>query len=178
MPTYFAWLQSHSPVQLLTVLRCRGEAPPADLDCTPEQVVGRLMRRPSLSDASLLLDGAADREGTGRALRWPFCIGSLRRVLDQGVDADTLIARRHGELRLSAQGKHLRAADPTRLAEATKDRTPTKLGLRRLAPTILSTKAPLGVTLPALREAGSFPLEEGEPAGWTDDWTGPEPLVG
>ena len=138
----------------------------------------------------LLLDSVADRQTSGAAMSWRFSPKSVRRALDEGADVATLqthlesvagkalpqplhyllrdVARRHGELRLSAHGTLIRGLDETRVAEVLCDSTLHRLGLRRLAPTILTSGAALDVTLEALRRAGYYPIPEGDPAAWAD----------
>ena len=138
----------------------------------------------------VLLDSMADRDASGLVVTWRFSPSTIRRALDSGADAATLtarlervastelpqtlrylvsdVARRHGELRVSAHGTLLRGLEPGRVAEALVDRSLEPLGLRRLAPTVLSSRCSLDETLAALRNAGYYPLPEGEPAEWLD----------
>lgn len=138
----------------------------------------------------LLLDSMADRDASGVVVTWRFSPTSIRRALDDGADVATLrarlervastelpqtvryllddVARRHGELRLSAHGTLVRGLEPSRVAEALVDRSLEALGLRRLAPTVLSSRCPLDETLSALRQAGYYPVQEGEPAEWVE----------
>lgn len=129
-----------------------------------------------------LLDAAADAESRGAASTWRFSPTSVRRALDAGYTASDLlaelsavsvgavpqpleyligdVARRHGAVRASAVACCLCSDDPTLLAEITADRRLGKLGLRRLAPTVLATDTPLADTLAALRDAGYAPVGE------------------
>jgi hypothetical protein len=136
----------------------------------------------------LLLDSVADRQASGSAVSWRFTPKSVRRAMDDGADVSTLqahlefvagrelpqalryllhdVARRHGELRLSAEGTLVRGLDEPRVAEVLADSTLRRLGLRRLAPTILTSRASVADTLTALRRAGYYPVPEGDPAEW------------
>lgn len=131
---------------------------------------------------SRLLDSVADRESRGGAVTWRFSPGSVRRALDDGTTGDALaaaladiattglpqplryliadVARRHGNLRLTAAVTCVRSADPALLAEVAADRKLAKLGLRLLAPTVLAADVPLADLLAALRAAGYFPVSE------------------
>ena len=138
----------------------------------------------------LLLDSVADRDSTGSAMSWRFTPKSVRRALDDGADVATLqahlesvagkelphalryllndVARRHGELRLSAQGTLIRGLDEPKVAEVLADSSLRGLGLRRLAPTILTTRSSVDDTLTALRRAGYYPIPEGNAGEWLD----------
>lgn len=138
----------------------------------------------------LLLDSVADRQSSGSAVSWRFTPKSVRRALDDGAEVATLlahlesvagkelpqplryllhdVARRHGELRLSAQGTLVRGLDEARVAEVLADSTLGRIGLRRLAPTILTSRASVDETLEALRRAGYYPIPEGDPVEWLD----------
>lgn len=131
---------------------------------------------------SRLLDSAATRESAGAGITWRFTRDTVRGVLDAGTDAVQLetalssiatgelpqplrylihdIARRHGELRVSAAVSVVRGDDVPRLAEAAADRGLRALGLRLVAPTVLTSQQPIDVTLAALRKAGYFPMPE------------------
>ena len=91
----------------------------------------------------LLLDSVADRESSGSVVSWRFTPKSVRRALDDGADVAVLqahlesvagkelpqalryllkdVARRHGELRLSAQGTLIRGLEEPRVAEVLAD---------------------------------------------------------
>ncbi|MEW9527774.1 helicase-associated domain-containing protein [Microbispora sp. NPDC049125] len=132
---------------------------------------------PSVELASLL-DRAADRETQGSASVWRFSPGSVRRALDAGDGAESLlgelaevgtipqplaylirdVARRHGEVTVSSVGCIIQGSDPALLAEIAAHRKLARLGLRLLAPTVLAGTAPAAPTLAALREAGYAPV--------------------
>jgi Helicase conserved C-terminal domain len=144
---------------------------------------------------TLLLDSIACRERGGSAVGWRFSESSVRAALDDGSDLATLIAhleslagsalpqpllrllrdvdRRHGELRLSDHGTLLRSEDPILMTQVVHDRSQHRLGLRVLAPTIVTSRLPVQESLAALRQAGYYPIPEGDPAEWIDlSWTG------
>ena len=130
-----------------------------------------------------LLDSAADRESSGKAVTWRFTPASVRRALDAGQTPDELIAalaqvaaggtvpqpleyligdvaRRHGQVRVRAVGCVIRGEDPALLAEIAAVRTLAPLGLTLLAPTVLASRRPVTETLAALRDAGYAPVGE------------------
>jgi hypothetical protein len=131
-----------------------------------------------------LLDSAADRESSGGAAIWRFSPASIRRALDAGVvPAELLaelarvsaggtalpqpleylvgdVARRHGLVRVRTVACVLRADDPALLSEIAATRALGSLGLRLLAPTVLTSDKPVAETLAALRSAGYAPLGE------------------
>jgi hypothetical protein len=134
------------------------------------------------SRVSRLLDGAADRESSGGAVTWRFGPASVRRALDDGADGEELtaalaavatgalpqsllvlvadVARRHGNLRLTAAACAIRSDDEPLLAEVVRDRRLKELGLRLLTPTVLVGERPVAETLEVLRKAGYFPLAD------------------
>jgi hypothetical protein len=164
---------------------------PANVDTV---VIGSDLTAVALGSPSdrlrLLLDSVADRQSSGSAVSWRFTPKSVRRALDDGAEVSTLlahlesvagkelpqplryllhdVARRHGELRLSAQGTLVRGLDEARVAEVLADSVLRRIGLRRLAPTILTSRASVDETLEALRRAGYYPIPEGDPAEWLD----------
>lgn len=139
---------------------------------------------PGIPDARLtaLLDLTADREVRSSASVWRFSPSSVRRALDAGHTAESLTtelttactgtlpqaltylladtARRHGHVRLAPASCVLHSADTTLVSEIAAHRALAKLTLRRLAPTVLLSAAPLDTVLRALREAGYAPVAE------------------
>lgn len=135
---------------------------------------------PDLADVLAL---AADRETRSTASVWRFSPASVRRALDAGTTASDLlerltaladgglpqplaylvqdVARRHGALRGGLVACYLRSDDEPLLAEIAVDRRLRKLGLRRIAPTVVVGTRPLAETLTTLRTAGYSPVEEG-----------------
>ena len=135
------------------------------------------------SAVSTLLDSAADREGRGGAVGWRFSTGSVRRALDAGATAESLVrslsaiadgalpqpltylieevGQRHGVLRVSPAVSAIRSDDTALLAQLVADRKLKSLGLRSLAPTVVVSNAEHDALLAALRTAGYFPMPEG-----------------
>lgn len=131
-----------------------------------------------------LMGSAADRESEGHAVVWRFSAASVRRALDAGMSADDLLAelreaaegtlpqpleylvrdtgRTHGRVRVVRSACCIRSDDEALVLELSKTRVLAKLGLRRIAPTVLiSTHSP-SATLDALRAAGYAPVLEAE----------------
>jgi hypothetical protein len=135
---------------------------------------------PGSPDARLaaLLDRAADRENQGTATSWRFSPASVRRAFDQGATAADLlgelgeiaaaelpqplvylvndVARRHGEAQVVDVASVV-VGEPAVLAEIAAHRKLAKLGLRAVAPTVLTSTVDASGTLDALREAGYAP---------------------
>ncbi|WUH24029.1 helicase-associated domain-containing protein [Streptomyces sp. NBC_00448] len=129
-----------------------------------------------------LLDSVADRETGGTASMWRFSAESIRRALDAGRTADGIAeglataaagplpqplsyliadtARRHGRVRVAQAACVIHSEDAALLAEIAVHRKLAKLGLRRLAPTVLISRTPLAKTLAALRAEGYSPVAE------------------
>ncbi len=126
----------------------------------------------------------ADVESRGGATVYRFSAGSVRRALDAGLDAGTVLdrlaalsrtpvpqpleylvrdtARRHGRLRVGAAGAYLRSDDEAVLGELLADPSARSLRLRRLAPTVLVSPLDPSTVLDALRRMGLAPAAEGE----------------
>jgi hypothetical protein len=135
---------------------------------------------PGSPDARLatLLDRAADRETQGTATSWRFSPSTVRRALDQGTTAAELldelggiasgelpqplvylvndVARRHGEARVLDVASVV-LGEPAVLTELAAHRKLAKLGLRPVAPTVLTSTVDALGTLDALRDAGYAP---------------------
>ncbi|WP_062439639.1 helicase-associated domain-containing protein [Herbidospora daliensis] len=125
---------------------------------------------------------AADVESKGGATVYRFAEGSIRRVLDAGQSAEevlatlarhsttpvpqplsylvTDVARRHGRLRVGSASSYLRCDDPAVLDELLADRRAGVLRMRRLAPTVLVSKASRATMLDSLRAMGYAPVAE------------------
>ncbi|GLZ80626.1 hypothetical protein Afil01_54330 [Actinorhabdospora filicis] len=125
------------------------------------------------------LSAIAERES---ATVYRVTPAALRRALDAGYTAEDLHAlvarrsrtdvpqaltyliddtsRRHGGLRVGTGGCYLRGEDPALLAEVYADRRLARFAFRRLAPTVLITRAPITDVLDALREYGYAPVPE------------------
>lgn len=143
--------------------------------------------RPSAA-LDALLAAAADRESEGHAVTWRFTPASVRRALDTGRTADTLLddlaaasaagplpqplrylvqdtARTHGRMRVLPAACCIRSDDETLVKELAGRRALRDLGLRAIAPTVLVSGRPPADTLAALRAAGYAPaLESGSGA--------------
>ncbi|MGK3199804.1 helicase-associated domain-containing protein [Amycolatopsis sp. MEPSY49] len=135
---------------------------------------------PGSPDARLAasLDRVADREAQGTATSWRFSPATVRRAFDQGATADELlddlralaagelpqplvylvndVARRHGEAQVLDVASVV-VGEPAVLAELAAHRKLAKLGLRAVAPTVLTSTVDAAGTLDALREAGYSP---------------------
>ncbi|WP_410667270.1 helicase-associated domain-containing protein [Amycolatopsis sp. cmx-4-68] len=135
---------------------------------------------PGSPDARLAaaLDRVADREAQGTATSWRFSPASVRRAFDQGATAAELlhelralaagelpqplvylvndVARRHGEAQVVDVASVV-VGEPAVLAELAAHRKLAKLGLRAVAPTVLTSTVDVSGTLDALREAGYAP---------------------
>ncbi len=138
---------------------------------------------PELTD---LLGSVAVRESEGHAVVWRIGAASVRRALDSGADADELLsrltevsegglplpqplaylvkdaARTHGRMRVVRSACCIRSDDEAVVLELSKARALAKLGLRRIAPTVLISTASPADTLAALRLAGYAPVLEAE----------------
>ncbi|MGW5715540.1 helicase-associated domain-containing protein [Amycolatopsis sp. NPDC003865] len=166
---------------------------------------------PGSPDARLAasLDRVADREAQGTATSWRFSPATVRRAFDQGATADGLldelralaagdlpqplvylvndVARRHGEAQVLDVASVV-VGEPAVLAELAAHRKLAKLGLRAVAPTVLTSTVDADGTLDALREAGYSPthhaadgsivLPAREPASPTVTFRDPEPDEG
>lgn len=148
----------------------------ADLTAT---VVGALDR-----DLLVELRLLADVESSGPATTWRFSDASLRRALDAGRDAESIlaffeahadkgvpkplaylvgdVARRHGNLEIGTAGSFVLGRDPAVLADACSHRRTRKLALRVLAPTVAVSPHPPDKVLDGLRSAGFLPTVDGE----------------
>ncbi|WP_336922573.1 helicase-associated domain-containing protein [Aquipuribacter sp. SD81] len=137
---------------------------------------------PLTADLAAEVDLLADVESRGAATVYRFSAASLRRALDAGRTADDVldvltragtgavpqpleylvrdVARRHGLVRVGSAGAFLRAEDPAALTELLADRRLARLGLRRLAATVLAAQADGPAVLAALRETGLAPAAE------------------
>lgn len=140
--------------------------------------------RPSTALTGLLAS-AADRESEGHAVTWRFTPHSVRRALDSGHTAATLLedltrasatgnlpqplaylvqdaARAHGRMRVLPAACCIRSDDEALLKELAAHRALRPLGLREIAPTVLVSGRPPAATLDALRAAGYAPALESD----------------
>ncbi|MDQ0822636.1 hypothetical protein QFZ69_003515 [Arthrobacter sp. V1I7] len=138
---------------------------------------------PELSEKLLTM---ADAEGQGPATIYRFSVSSVRRALDAGQDAQTLLdflrqhsataipqplsyliedtAARHARLRVGAAASFIQSDDETALLELLHASAASGLGLARIAPTVLISSAPPRETAQLLRNLGLSPAVEDESA--------------
>ncbi|PTT70709.1 helicase-associated domain-containing protein [Arthrobacter sp. HMWF013] len=138
---------------------------------------------PELSEKLLLM---ADAEGQGPATIYRFSPASIRRALDAGHDASSLLdflgehsatavpqplaylvedtASRHGRLRVGAAASFIQS-DETTVLELAAESKAAGLALSRIAPTVLISSATPRETAQILRGLGLSPsVEESEPS--------------
>jgi hypothetical protein len=137
---------------------------------------------PPTPDLAAELSLIADLESTGGASVYRVTESSLRRALDAGRTGSAIatmiaqrsltpvpqslsyliedLARRHGTLRTGTASAYLRCEDAALLARVLTDRDVASLELRRLAPTVVVSSAPVARVLDVLREAGYAPAAE------------------
>ncbi|GAA0629131.1 helicase-associated domain-containing protein [Kutzneria viridogrisea] len=135
-------------------------------------------------ELTALLDGAAELESRDTASVWRFSWASVRRALDGGQTAESLldrlravsagdlpqpleylvtdVARRHGELLVSTVGCCVSARDPAVLAELAAHSELRELDGRLLAPTVLACSTDAARTLELLRANGYAPVATDE----------------
>jgi hypothetical protein len=124
----------------------------------------------------------ADVESTGGATVYRVTEASVRRALDAGRASSDLhelfrtrsrtpipqgltyliddVARRHGRLRVGASTSYLRCDDEALLTEVLASKQAAGLKLRRLAPTVVTSQAPVTQVLEVLRSLGHAPMAE------------------
>ncbi|WP_309073668.1 helicase-associated domain-containing protein [Paenarthrobacter sp.] len=139
---------------------------------------------PELSETLLLM---ADAEGQGPASIYRFSAATIRRALDAGQDAESLLAflrehsatdvpqpleylvqdtaSRHGRLRVGTSASFIQSDDETAIADLLREARTSALSLVRIAPTVLTSSASPRETARVLRELGLSPaVQEAEPA--------------
>ena len=139
---------------------------------------------PELAEKLLLM---ADAEGQGPATIYRFSTNSVRRALDGGHDASSLLgflrehsatavpqpleylvedtASRHGRLRVGTAASFIQSDDEATVLELAAESKAAGLGLARIAPTVLISTAPPRETAQVLRGLGLSPsVEDSEPA--------------
>jgi hypothetical protein len=139
---------------------------------------------PELSEKLLLM---ADAEGQGPATIYRFSAASVRRALEGGQDAASLLAflrehsatavpqpleylvedtaSRHGRLRIGVAASFIQSDDEAAVLELASESKASGLGLVRIAPTVLISTAPPRETAQVLRSLGLSPsVEESEPS--------------
>jgi hypothetical protein len=124
----------------------------------------------------------ADVESTGGATVYRITEATVRRALDAGRSASDLhelfrvrsrtpipqsltylvddVARRHGRMRVGASASYLRCDDEALLTEVLASKLAVPLKLRRLAPTVVTSQAPVSQVLEVLRTLGHAPMAE------------------
>ena len=137
---------------------------------------------PLTSELAHRLALVADVESRGGATVYRFTETSVRRALDAGSSAGDIqamltahsrtpvpqplaylvddVSRRHGRIRVGTVSAYVRCDDEAVLSEILADRRTAQLRLRRLAPTVLASQAPLDAVLARLRELGHAPAAE------------------
>ncbi|BCW39397.1 hypothetical protein StoSoilB3_09320 [Arthrobacter sp. StoSoilB3] len=139
---------------------------------------------PELSETLLLM---ADAEGQGPASIYRFSAITIRRALDAGQDAESLLAflrehsatevpqplayliqdtaSRHGRLRIGTSASFIQSDDETAISDLLQEARTSVLSLIRIAPTVLTSSASPRETARVLRELGLSPaVQEAEPA--------------
>ena len=124
----------------------------------------------------------ADVESKGGATVYRVSEATVRRALDAGRSSSDLhelfstrsrtpvpqsltylvddVARRHGQLRVGSSASYLRCDDTSLLTELLATKKADVLGLRRLAPTVVTSTAPINQVLEVLRSLGHAPAAE------------------
>ena len=137
---------------------------------------------PLARDLAREMSLVADVESTGGATVYRVSDASVRRALDAGRSAQDLhelfrsrsrtpvpqglsyliddVARRHGLLRVGASASYLRCDDERLLTEVLASKQAASLGLRRLAPTVVTSTASINQVLEVLRAMGHAPAAE------------------
>lgn len=137
---------------------------------------------PLTLEVSRTLDLLGEREAPGPASVHRFTASSLRRALDLGWDADAVlawlgehsitpipqalnylvadVARQHGRIRVASVASLLTIDDPATLEGVLRHPRAGELGLRRVAPGILSAQAEPADVVDLLRELGHAPIAE------------------
>lgn len=138
-------------------------------------------------ELSSKLQGMADAEGQGPATIYRFSAGSIRRALDAGYDAASLLAfleehsatavpqpldylvrdtaSRHGRLRVGTAASFIQSDDEGAINDLLAEPGAASLGLVRLAPTVVTSTASPRETARVLRELGLSPAMEDQDTG-------------
>jgi len=128
------------------------------------------------------LGQVADVESAGSATVYRVTPQTIRRALDTGASTSELhelftrhsatgvpqaltyliddIGRRYGVLRVGRAATYLRSDDPAMIDQAVAEASLMAISLRRLAPTVAITTAPLDDLMTHLRSAGMVPAAE------------------
>ncbi|MBE4717453.1 helicase-associated domain-containing protein [Pseudarthrobacter sp. AB1] len=138
---------------------------------------------PELAEKLLVM---ADAEGQGPATIYRFSANSVRRALDAGHDASSLLeflrehsatavpqpleylvedtASRHGRLRVGTAASFIQSDDEATVLELAAESKAAGLGLARIAPTVLISTAPPRETAQVLRGLGLSPsVDQAQP---------------
>ena len=124
----------------------------------------------------------ADVESTGGATVYRVTDATVRRALDAGRSGTDLhelfrsrsrtpvpqsltyliddVARRHGRVRVGSATSYVRCDDEALLSELLATKQTALLKLRRIAPTVITSQAPVKQVLEVLRELGHAPAAE------------------
>ncbi|MDD7836856.1 helicase-associated domain-containing protein [Paenarthrobacter sp. AB444] len=129
----------------------------------------------------------ADAEGQGPASIYRFSATTIRRALDAGQDAESLLAflrehsatdvpqplayliqdtaSRHGRIRVGTSASFIQSDDESAISELLEEARTSALSLVRIAPTVLTSSASPRETARVLRELGLSPaVQDAEPA--------------
>jgi hypothetical protein len=131
-------------------------------------------------ELAAFLNECADQESRDRASVWRFSERSVRRALDGGATAESLlgeltrvavkdvpqplrylltdVARRHGAIRVAAAVSVVTCDDPALITELCGTKSLRKLALRQVAPTVALSALPPEETLRLMRQAGHAPV--------------------
>jgi hypothetical protein len=142
---------------------------------------------PPVPELARELELVADLESSGGASVYRITEATVRRALDAGRTAAELsamfettsrtpvpqalsyliddVGRRHGVLRAGVASAYLRCDDEALLSRVLAQRSVEQLGLRRLAPTVAISSAPVARILDVLRAAGYAPAAESPDGG-------------
>lgn len=175
--------QDAEPVDAVAELAGRVAGVLVEMPCTvilQSDLTAVVSGQPTVAVARLL-EAAAVSEARSAAGVWRFSQASVRAALDAGWTAARLlaelaavsdrpvpqpleylvadVARRHGAVRVRGTRSCV-VADETMITEILHTRSLAKLGLVRLAPTVLSSPYELAEVLARLRAAGLSPVAE------------------
>lgn len=165
------------PVALAT------EAMPAPLDHVLIQAdLTAVAPGPLLPDLARELRLIADVESTGGAVVYRFSVGSIRRALDAGRDAASLLdflrglsrtpvpqpleyliedaERRHGIVRVGIATAYIRCEEESALAALLADSRAKALGCVRVSPTVVTVSGSIEDAIGVLRDLGLHPVAE------------------
>ncbi|HEY7199361.1 MAG TPA: helicase-associated domain-containing protein, partial [Candidatus Dormibacteraeota bacterium] len=174
-----AALRGASPDELVALF------PPAEAECTVQADLRIIVAGPPEPALATALARLADLETSSPARVYRMSEASLRRALDDGMQAAEIAAlldtrcptglpqnvaaliedvgRRHGRLRVGAAALYLQADDPVLLAEVAANRRLRGLRVTLLAPTVAVIQgADEATALETLRRAGYMPGVERE----------------